>query len=122
MTDILAVMAAERDRLTKKRQELEAQVADLQRAIASIDHELSAIAAYETARSGKPSAKVPRGTKREIVLAIIKDNAGITRGGIIDRLKAQGQDRPETGLSNMLNALKTAGKITADDGKYTIVV
>lgn len=110
MSDIQTVMAVEKDRLTTKRTELATALAD-------VDHELSAIAAYETAKNGKATA---RGSKRETVLAIIKDSAGITRGDIIEKLKAQGQDAPEAGLSNMLSTLKKAGKITADDGKYAI--
>jgi hypothetical protein len=120
VSDFQTSIAAEKHRLTNQRSELEAQVRDLQAAIASVDHELSAIAAYESARNGKASVKAPRGMKRDTVLAIIKDNAGITRGGIIEKLTAQGQDSPEKGLSNMLTTLKAAGKLKSDDGRYSL--
>lgn len=121
MPDILTAMAEAKPRLAKQREELKAQVRDLECAIANVDHHLAAIAAYETALNGKVTTKTPRGSKRAAVLTIVKDNAGITRGGIIEKLTAQGHDSPEKGLSNMLNALKTTGKITASEGKYAPV-
>lgn len=110
MSDIATAITAEKTRLTTKKHELET-------ALASVDHELHAIAAYETAKNGKATS---RGTKRETVLAIIKDSAGITRGDIIEKLREQGHETPDNGLSNMLSTLKKAGKITASDGKYTL--
>lgn len=124
MTDLALAITKQKDDLTCRREELESELKqhtrEIQAAIAKVDHELAAIAAYEHAMYGKASVKAPRGSKRDIVLAIIKDNAGITRGGIIEKLTAQGQDRPEKGLSNMLAALKKAQKITASDGKYAV--
>ncbi len=57
---------------------------------------------------------VKRSTKRDQVLAIIRAEQPVTRGGIVAKL---GDDK---GLSNMLAALKKANKITADDGKYAV--
>jgi hypothetical protein len=116
VSDFQTSIAAEKCRLTARREELTTQVRDLEAVIASVDHELSAIAAYETARTGKQSVKAPRGTKRDTVLAIIREHQPITRAQIVEKL---GGDK---GLSNMLNALKKAGKITASDGKYALAL
>lgn len=118
MSDIATALAGEKDRLTKKRIDLEAQVTDLQTTIASVDHELQAIDAYHTALSGK-TAKGPRGSKRDAVLAIIKDSP-VSRAGIIEKLKAQGHEKPDAGLSNLLNVLKKKGTITAQEGRYAL--
>ena len=104
--ELLTTIAAEKDRLTKKRTELETE-------LATVTHELAAIAAYEQARSGRRTTA----SKRDTVLAIIKDGP-VTRAGIIEKLRAQGHDRPEAGVSNVLNMLKRKGTITADGGKY----
>jgi len=116
MTDVLTTLAAEKERLTKKRTELEAQVTDLQTAIASVDHELQAIDAYHAALNGK--AVKTRGSKRDTILAIIRDSDGLTRKAIVEKLRAMGQS--DAGVSNTLNLLKKAGKITVDAGRYAV--
>lgn len=110
MTEFQTSVAAEKDRLIKHRAQLTTQVTELEGAIASVDHELHAITVYETTRNGK----VPRGTKRDTILAIIREHQPIARAAIADKLD------DDKGLSNTLNVLKKAGKITADEGKYAL--
>jgi hypothetical protein len=119
MSDFQTFINQERDRLTKKRSELEAQVADLQTAIGGIDRELHAITVYEQARTGKANGKATkpaRGSRRDAVLAIIKDHKGIEPKGIIEKLGGA----PSGAIHNLLGTLKKEGKITATDGKYAL--
>lgn len=116
----------ERGRLGKLRDDLTAQQEDIYTQLSGIDKELDAIAAYEQAKMGKPvrqahaakSTRVPRGAKREELLALIKATPNLTRGEIIDRLGIKGDKGQEQGISNALATMKKAGTITATDGKY----
>lgn len=118
-------MAAERDRITKLKSELNSQIADLRSQIEDLDIELHAITAYEKAKSGKASSpstgtRSPRGSKREALLAIIKNNPAITRGQLIEHMGIKGDKAHEGTLSNTLGLLKKAGLVKSDDGKYSL--
>ena len=118
----------ERERLTKLTDDYHAQIADLQAKLAEVAGEMRAITAYDEAKRGKPTraqrqattARAPRGSKRDGLLAAIKAHPGITRGAIIDQLGVKGDKGQEQSISNALAALKKAGTITADDGKYRL--
>src|SRR5712692_6923604 len=47
--DMTTVVAAERERLTKERSDIETKVGELRSQLAEVDHKLGAIDAYETA-------------------------------------------------------------------------
>ena len=94
---------AEREQISKQEHELEGKLADINR-------ELSAINAYEAAKSGKApaAARQPRGararpqarsgSKREALMEVIKANAsGLTRGEILERMGLKG-DRRDVGV------------------------
>lgn len=117
----------ERARLGKLREDLRAQQQTIVGQLADIEKELAAIAAYEQAKLGVPGrqpraakgTRVPRGAQREEVLALIKASPDLTRGEIIERLGVKGDKPKEQGVSNALAAMKKAGVIRADEGKYT---
>jgi len=119
MSDFQKFISDERERLTKQRNDIEAQIEELQTAHAGIVRELRAIAVYEEARTGKATVEksAPRGSRKDAVLAIIKDNAGIEPKDIIAKL---GGNVPKGGIHNLLGTLKKAGKVTAQDGKYSL--
>lgn len=127
MKNFQDLIEKERERLTKLSEEYQAQIADLETKLAEIEKEMRAITAYEAAKQDKPtratrstkaSGRAPRGSKREEILAVIQKTPGITRGEIIDTLGVKGQKGQEQGVSNALAAMKKAGAITAEDGKY----
>ena len=119
MSDFQTFINEERARLTKKRNELEAQMDDLRTAIEGVVRELRAITVYEEARTEKAptnGTKAPRGSRRDAVLAIIKDNPGIEPKDIIKKLG----DAPSGGVHNLLGILRKEQKVTKTDGKYTL--
>lgn len=127
MKNFQELIEKERERLTKLADEYHAQIADLETKLADIHKEMRAITAYEDAKQDKParaprstkaSSRAPRGSKREEILAVIQKTPGISRGEIIDTLGIKGQKGQEQGVSNALAAMKKAGTITAEDGKY----
>ena len=115
---------AEREQIFNQQQELEGKLADINR-------ELSAIDAYEAAETGKAPAavrqprgarartQVRRGSKREALMQVIKDNpSGLTRGEILDRIGLKGNKSGEMSVSNALTALTTANQVTRREGRY----
>ena len=114
----------ERKQIFNQQHELEGKLADINR-------ELSAIDAYEAAKSGKApaAARQPRGTqarpqgrrgsKREAVMQTIKDNpSGLTRGEILERMGVKGDKAGATSISNALTALTKANQVTRRDRRY----
>jgi hypothetical protein len=115
---------AEREQIFNPQQELEGKLADINR-------ELSAIDAYEAAKTGKApvAARQPhgararpqtrRGSKREALMQVIKDNpSGLTRGEILERMGLKGDKSGEMSVSNALTALTKANQVVRRDGRY----
>ena len=110
---------AEREQIFNQQQELEAKLADLNR-------ELSAIDAYEAAKSGKPARATStrrastsrRGSKREQLLEVIRAGGGLARGEILERMGLKGNKTGEMSVSNALTALTKANQVSRRDGKY----
>ena len=110
---------AEREQIFNQQQELEAKLADLNR-------ELSAIDAYEAAKSGKPTratstrraSTIRRGSKREQLLEVIRAGGGLARGEILEKMGLKGNKSGEMSVSNALTALTKANQVSRRDGKY----
>ena len=94
-----------------------------------VDRELSAIDAYEAAKTGKAPAATRRGTrarplarrgsKREALMQVIKDNpSGLTRGEILERMGLKGDKSGEMSVSNALTALTKGKQVARKDRKY----
>ena len=125
-------IARERERLHGERETIFNQQHELETKLAAINNELRAIDAYEAAKSGK--AAVParqargravvtarRGSKRDSLLALIRENAGgLTRGEIIERMGLKGNKSGEMSVSNALTALTKGNQVSRRDGKYRI--
>ena len=91
---------------------------------------VAAIDAYEAAKTGKaPAARqtrgargrpqARRGSKREALMQVIKDNpSGLTRGEILERMGLKGDKSGEMSVSNALTALTKANQVTRRDGRY----
>jgi hypothetical protein len=125
-------IAQERERLHVEREEIFNQQHELEGKLADINRELAAIDAYEAAKTGKtvrqpagpargararPQAR--RGSKREALLQLIKDNpSGLGRGEILERMGLKGDKSGEMSVSNALTALTKANQVTRRDGRY----
>lgn len=119
------LMTTERARLDNEKQQIAAQQAELMVSLEKINAELAAISAYEAVKTGKPAAKpkgsqrsMRRGSKRDELMALIRDSSGISRGEILERMGLKGDKAGEMSVSNALTALVKANAVTRDGGKY----
>ena len=121
----------DRERLHAEREQIFSQQHELQNKLDEINREFAAIEAYEAAKAGKvpATARQPRrprgrpqarrGSKREALMQVIKDNAsGLTRGEILERMELKGDKSGEMSVSNALTALTKANQVTRRDGRY----
>ena len=120
----------ERERLDRERQDVLRQHEGLENRLAEIDRELEAIEAYEAAktgkinsrrqgRSGRGRSQAPRGSRREALLQLMRENPnGLRRGEILERMGLKGDKAGEMSVSNALTALTKANQVTRRDRKY----
>ena len=125
-------VARERERLNAERDSLIQQRRDIDQKLAAVDNEFRAVDAYEAAKAGKNvSAKgtggsgrgrgIRRGSKREALLAVIRDNpSGLSRGEILERMGLKGDKAGEMSVSNALTALTKANQVDREGGKYRV--
>lgn len=133
--DLSRAMQKERTRLNKLKKTLAAKRTDIDKQLGDLDRELAAIDAYTSARGGKVARKkgkapgAPRrprgpreGGRRDQVLAAIKDGNGLGRGEILSKLGIVEKENKGAAqsVSNALSALKKAGTVKAEGGKYTV--
>ena len=128
------VMQKERERLHREREQVSNQQQELENKLAQIDRELEAIDAYEAAKSGKAKTSKrsapgrgtrrarrqgPRGSRREALLQVIRENPdGLRRGEILERMGLKGDKSGEMSVSNALTALTKANQVSRHEGKY----
>ena len=128
-----SMIARERDRLTKAREDVFNKQSELEQKLAEINAELRAVEAYEAVKSGKPipgSTKAPRvpraatrdrkGGVREELLMLIKAEP-MTRGEILTKkgIVEKNNKAGAQSVSNALSAMKKAGMISQNEaGKY----
>src|SRR5215207_4962977 len=110
-------IARERERLRAERESLIQQRREIDQKLATIDKEFRAVDAYEAAKAGrKVAAKATggsgrgrgtrRGSKREALLAVIRENpAGLSRGEILQQMGLKSDKAGEMSVSNALTAL-----------------
>jgi hypothetical protein len=117
----------ERERLHAEREAIFTQQHELETKLAEINREFAAIEAYEAAKSGKAPARTSgrraapsrRGSKRDGIMEIIKQNpAGLTRGEILEKMGLKGNKSGEMSVSNALTALTKGNQVARKDGKY----
>ncbi len=126
-----AFIQQERERLNSQREAVFTQQQELETRLHAINRELTAIEAYESAKSGKQAAptrqarqaRAPsqgrRGSKRGALLQLIQQNpAGLTRREILEKMGLKGDKSGEMSVSNALTALTKASQISRRDGKY----
>jgi hypothetical protein len=127
------VMKAERERLHREREAVLAEQRELVKKLAAISRGLSAIDAYEAARTGKAlsparqsgarrAPRAARGSRREGVLQVIRENgAGLTRGEILERMGLKGDKSGEMSVSNALTALIKSNQVARRERRYRVV-
>jgi hypothetical protein len=122
----------ERERLNAQRQAIFQQQQELDNKLADIDRELSAIEAYEVAKTGKAAARgtsrAPRrntggrrGSRREELLNVIRENHGLTRGQILEKLGLKGDKSGEMSISNALTALTKNNQLRRDEHRRYVI-
>ncbi len=115
---------AEREAVFSAQQELEAKLAEINR-------ELSAIDAYEAAKSGKAAPSLPRvrtpraatgtrrGSRRGELLNLIRQHPeGLVRKDILERMGLKGDKSGEMSVSNALTALTKGNQVVRAEGRY----
>jgi type II secretory pathway component HofQ len=132
--DLDAVMTRQREFLTKKRNDVQAKITELQRESAEVDRQFAAVLAYEQTLAGKlpvpaapksrqPAKRAGRGQKQAEVLRMLEQQpGGMTRGELINALDFKGNKAGAQSVSNALTALKKASKIASMDGKWQVAV
>lgn len=121
----------ERARLTEARNSLTDQRFQIDQALANIDREFAAVAAYETAKAGKASrqsantAAVPkarrvrRSDRREAILREVA-KFPVSRGDLLTSLGVKGDKAGENAISNALTSLVKRGQLVRDNGTYRL--
>jgi predicted NodU family carbamoyl transferase len=123
------VMQQERERLNREREAVFVEQQALQEKLAEINREMTAIDAYESAKSGKQQRqtttrtyRVPRqarsGSRREALLQVIREGGGLSRGEILERMGLKGDKSGEMSVSNALTALTKSNQLARREGKY----
>jgi hypothetical protein len=126
------LVAAERKRLQKLRDKVHARKTQIDRELADIERDLSAVGGFFAAggqsgrralsgpaSSGSGGGRAGRGQRRRQVLDAIKAVAdGATRGEIIEKLSAKGNKALERSISNVLAALFKSKAVKREDGRY----
>lgn len=117
-------MEKERARLQGLRDDALARRQKIDDEIAGIDKELVAFDAYEAAKMDKPARKQStgsrRGSRQDSITALLTSKPGLSRGEILEALGLKGDKTAEQSISNALNNMKKAGKLTQQDGKYLV--
>jgi hypothetical protein len=124
-------IARERERLHTEREKIFNEQHELEGKLADINRELAAIDAYEAAKTGKAPAparqtrsartrpQARRGSKREALLQLIKDNpGGLVRAEILERMGLKGDKAGEMSVSNALTALTKGNQVIRREGRY----
>ena len=124
----------ERDRLHTQREALVKKQDELENEIALVDRELAAVDAYEAAKSGTPvksrravrtgRTRTPlvshgrRGSKRDEIVKLIEESDGLSRGEILEQMGVKGNKAGEMSISNALTALTKSKRVSRRDHKY----
>lgn len=126
MATFAEMMATERERLNTALSEVADKIAALNEEAAGYRRELSAIDAYERAKTGTSNGartgngtRSPRGAKQETLFSLIQGSGdGMTRAQILEAVGVKGDKKAEGSISNALTNMKKAGKIGLNDGIY----
>ena len=119
-------IARERERLRAEREQVFSQQEELQHKLDAVNREFAAIEAYETAKTGKSAQRartgrqprVRRGSRRQVLIEMIRQSDGLSRGEILEQLGLKGDKSGEMSVSNALTALTKSNQVQREGGKY----
>lgn len=121
------VITKDKERLNSERAAIRAQQRELEKKLAEIDREYTAIDAYEAAKSGKATRQTGarrasggrKGGKRDAIIAVLQANPdGLSRGELLEKMGLKGNKTGEMSVSNALTALTKSNQVARKDGKY----
>ena len=120
--DLQKALREERTKLHAELEELDKQKAQIDDKISLVRGELKAIDAYELAKTGKKKTVGKRnaGIRQQLVDTIKASPQGLRRAEILEQINPEKDKTIEHSVSNALSALKRQGKLSANDGVYTI--
>lgn len=121
-----AFISKQRDTLLQQRATILDQQHKLQQQLDEVDDMLQKFDAFEgKAAPQRPQprpdgSKSRRGSKREELLAIIREGNGLARAQILEKMGLKGNKSGEMSVSNALTALSKSQQVSRRDGKYVI--
>jgi hypothetical protein len=131
--DFAGMIEKERERLARLAEDYRGQIAEIEGQLAAVHAEMRAITAYDEAKKGKPPAaprkattlggtRVRKGSKRDELLMIIRENPGISRKEILAKLTIVEKDNKQGAqqVSSALTNMKKANAIVLSDGRYSV--
>lgn len=112
--------AQEKNRLIAERDVIERKLQALDNAIRAYEDSVGPARAAPRSAPAKKQRRRRRSSRRAEIVRIIgaSGNDGIGRAGVILALKVKGNKSAEQSVSNTLSALKKAGEVRHEDGKY----
>ena len=113
--------AEEKKRLIQERDVIERKLNALDNAIRAYEDSVAPTPANAPrAAPAKRTRRRRRSSRRNDILRLIgaSGRAGVGRAGIIVALNVKGNKSAEQSVSNTLSALKKAGEVRHEDGKY----
>jgi len=125
LAETQAFIAKQRDAILQQRETISNQQQELQRQLDEVNEMLRKFDVFEgkaaaprqvTPRRGQPRAR--RGSKREMLLEVIRAGDGLSRGEILEKMGLKGDRAGEMSVSNALTALTKAGQVMRRGGKY----
>ena len=124
LTDFSLYARRERERLNQERTAALGLQRELNRRLAEIERELSAIDAYTAAKGTRPERKatfsgtrhrVSRSGKREQLLQLLRQHSsGLSRSEILEKMGLKGDRVQEVSISSTLTALIKTGEVARD--------
>jgi len=108
----------QREAIFNQQQELQRQLDDVNEMLRKFDtFEGKATSTRSPARARRTTT-TRRGSKREALLRVIRENDGLSRGEILEKMGLKGDKSGEMSVSNALTALTKSQHVVRREGKY----
>jgi len=117
LAETQAFITKQREALLQQREAIANQQQELQRQLDEVNTMLRKFDAFEgrpgqgRQAGGRRGGRARRGSKRDALLKLIRENNGLTRGEILERMGLKGNKSGEMSVSNALTALTKASHI-----------
>jgi hypothetical protein len=124
LTDTQAFITKQRDALVQQRDSIFSQQHELQQQLGAVNAMLAKFDVFEGKATARAAGRTrhartsPRGSKRDVLLQVIRDGGGLSRGEILDKMGLKGDKAGEMWAANALAALTKSQQVERRDGKY----